>query len=384
MSKYRIALVVFTVVVMLIVVSCTPKPAPAPAPTTPAPISTTPTPAAKPATGASDDAWAKIVAAAKKEGNVTIYSTGFIADVGKRIAAEFRKATDIPIDNLVGNGGTLLQKILVEQSMKGQVADIFIIGGAGSTSDLILRGGAESVAKDLPVLRDKSVFKVDPVYSPGGEGLVWVLAYSGVNINTNLVKPADYPKSYKDFLDPKWKGKILTADPLTTGGAAPFYYVPRFYKVTDVDYYRQIAKNDVKLWGGNPREAAMMVARAEYYMEIGNSTDTVGPAMGAGAPLKTLPLVEGVTGQFGNVLVVKGAPHPNAARVFVNWLLSAEGQRVYTEIANSTPVRKDVPDTVHPNAQMDSPKVLGRTWEYEQWAIDDLKAKTMEGIFGKK
>lgn len=386
MAKSRMALVVFTVVVMLLAASCSPKPAPAPAPLPPqsqatpvaAPPSNLPPPTAQ------DDAWAKIVAAAKKEGNVTIYSTGFIADVGKRIAAEFKQAYGIQIDNLVSNGGTLLQKILVEQSMKGQVADIFIIGGAGSTSDLILRGGAESVAKDLPVLRDKSVFKVDPAYSPGGEGLVWILAYSGVNINSDLVKPADYPKSYKDFIDPKWKGKILTSDPLTTGGAAPFYYVPRFYKVTDVDYYRQIFKNDVKIWGGNPREAAMMVARGEYYMEVGNSTDTVGPIMGARAPLKTLPLVEGVTGQFGNVLAVKGAPHPNAARVFINWLLSAEGQRVYTDIANSTPVRKDVPDTVHANARMDNPKVLGRTWEYEQWAIDDIKAKTMEQIFGKK
>ncbi len=383
MPKNRIILVICTIVVMLIAASCTPKPAPTPAPATPAPVSTL-APGATPATGATDDAWAKIVAAAKKEGNVTIYSTGFIADVGKRISDEFRKTYGISVDNLVGNGGTLLQKILVEQSMKGQVADIFLIGGAGSTSDLILRGGAESVAKDLPVLKDKSVFKVDPVYSPGGEGLVWIMAYSGVNINTNLVKPADYPKSYKDFLDPKWKGKLLTQDPLTTGGAAPFYYVPRFYKVTDVEYYRNIYKNDVKPWGGNPREAAMMVARGEYYGEIGNSTDTVGPIMGAGAPLKTLPLVEGVTGQFGNVLAVKGAPHPNAARVFINWLLSAEGQRIYTEVANSTPIRKDVPDTIHPNARMDNPKVLGRTWEFEQWAINDLKEKTMEQIFGKR
>ncbi|MDO8635844.1 MAG: extracellular solute-binding protein, partial [Dehalococcoidia bacterium] len=326
MPKNRIILVICTIVVMLIAASCTPKPAPTPTPATPAPTST-PAPGTTPVTGATDDAWAKIVAAAKKEGNVTIYSTSFIADIGKRISDEFRKTYGIQVDNLVGNGGTLLQKILVEQSMKGQIADIFLIGGAGSTSDLILRGGAESVAKDLPVLKDKSVFKVDPVYSPGGEGLVWILAYSGVNINTDLIKPADYPKSYKDFLDPKWKGKLLTQDPLTTGGAAPFYYVPRFYKVTDVEYYRQIAKNDVKIWGGNPREAAMMVARGEYYGEIGNSTDTVGPIMGAGAPLKTLPLVEGVTGQLGNTVVVKGAPHPNAARVFTNWLLSAEGQR---------------------------------------------------------
>lgn len=381
MAKRGFFRVAFIIIAVLLAASCTPPPAPTPAPTVAA---KTPTPLATPAAATTDDAWAKIVAAAKKEGTVTIYSTGFVADVGQRITADFLKDTGIRTEILAANGGTLLQRILVEQSMKSQVADVFNIGGAGSTSDLILRGGADRIANDLPVLRDKSVFKVDPIYSPGGEGIVWILAYSGVNINTNLIKPADYPKSYKDFLDPKWKGKILTSDPLTTGGAAPFYYVPRFYKVTDLDYYRQIAKNDVKIWGGNPREGAMMVARGEYYMEVGNSTDTVGPIMGAGAPLKTLPLVEGVTGQLGNIVVAKGAPHPNAARVFTNWLLSVEGQRTYTEVANSTPVRKDVPDTVHPNARMDNPKVLGRTWELEQWSIDDLKAKTMEQIFGIK
>ncbi|MBI4288333.1 MAG: extracellular solute-binding protein [Chloroflexi bacterium] len=369
--------------VLVLATACTPKAAAPPAPTS-APPSASPAPVTAPKPPPQDDAWAKTVAAAKGEGSITIYSTSFVSDVGQRVAAAFKNEYGIRMDILAGNGATLLQKILVEQKMKGEVADLFQIGGAGSTSDLIMRGGAERIAADLPVLRDKSVFKVDPVYSPGGESIVWVLSYTGVDINTNLVKPGEEPKSYKDLLDPKWKGKLMTSDPLTTGGSTPFYYVPRFYKVVDLDYFRQVAKQDVKFWGGNPREMAMMVGRGEFHMAIGNSTDTLGPIMGAGAPLKTVPLTEGITGQLGNIVVVKGAPHPNAARVFVNWLLSPQGQRVYTEVANSTPVRKDVPDLVHQNARMDNPKVLPRTWELEQWAVQDQAAKTMEQIFGKK
>ncbi|MBI4288567.1 MAG: extracellular solute-binding protein [Chloroflexi bacterium] len=384
MAKRGLIRVAFVVIALLLAASCRPSPAPAPAPTSPAPASPLPAPIAAPQPAGQDDPWAKTVAAAKKEGAITVYSTGFISDVGQRVAAEFRKEFGIRMDILVGNGATLLQKILVEQSMKQAVADVFIIGGAGSTSDLIMRGGAASVAGDLPVLRDKSVFKVDPVYSPGGEGIVWVLAYSGANVNINQVKPEDYPKSYKDLLNPKWKGKIITSDPLTTGGSTPVYYVPRYYKVVDLDFYRQFAKQDVKFWGGNPREAAMMVARGEYLMEVGNSTDTVGPLMAAGAPLQTVAFTDGVTGQLGNVVVAKGPPHPNAARVFVNWLLSPAGQRAYTEAAHSTPVRKDVPDFVDPHARMDNPKVLARTWDLEQWAVKDQAAKTMEQIFGAK
>ncbi len=383
MNKHKFIRVAFMVIAMLMVASCVTATRPAPAPTTSVPAVIEPTPVAKPATVTEDDNWAKIVAAAKKEGAITIYSTAFVADVGRHISTEFQKEYGIRVDILAGNGSILLQKILVEQSMKAQIGDVFNIGGAGSTSDLIIRGGADKIADVLPVLRDKSVFKVDPVYSPGGEGIVWVLAYSGVNVNTNLVKPEDEPKSYMDLLNPRWKGKIVSADPATTGGSTSFYYILRFNKVVDLDFYRQMAKQDMAIWRGNPREGAMMVARGEYFMEIGNSTDTVGPIMGAGAPLKTLSLKEGVGGYLGNIVIPKGAPHPNAARVFVNWLLSVQGQQVYAKIANSTPVRKDVPDYIHPRAQLDNPKVIPQTWEMQEWAVKDMAAKTMEQIFGR-
>ncbi|MBI4288712.1 MAG: ABC transporter substrate-binding protein [Chloroflexi bacterium] len=383
----RFSRVVLTSLVLFVLVSvaCTPKASPSPS--TPVPTGQSPVAAPAPATKATteEDAWAKVVAAARKEGVVTIYSTGFVADIGKRISEDFGKQYGIRVEILSGNGRTLMERILLEQTMKSQVADIFNIGGAGSTSDLVLKGGADKVANELPVLRDRSVFKVDPVYSPGGEILVWLIAYSTIVVNSNLVKPENDPKSYKDLLSPRWKGQMLAPDPRTTGGASPFFYIPRYHKVLDLDYYKQIAKQDVKEFGGNPREAIRIVARGEFAAYLGGSTDTAAPIIAEGAPLKWAALEEGATVHLGNTLVVKGGPHPNAARLFTNWLLSPEGQKSYAESATSTPVRKDVPDAITPKGRVQSNiKPLPRSWEFEEWAIKDQAAKTMEQAFGKK
>lgn len=368
--------------VAVLALACTPRTSapPAPAPATPAatPVSQAPL---KPI---EDDGWAKVVAAAKKEGTVTIYSAGFVADIGRRISQDFQKQYGIRVEILSGNGATLKERILLEQSMKNQVADIFNIGGAGSTSEVVLKGGAERI-DDLPAVRDKSRFKVDPVYSPGGELLVWVIAYSTAIMNTNLVKSADEPRSYKDLLNPRWKGQMLAPDTRTTGGASPFFYVPRYFKALDLDYYRRLAQLDVKEFGGNPREAIRMVARGEYAFYLGGSTDTAAPIIAEGAPLKFPSFEEGATVHLGNIMVVKGAPHPSAARLFVNWLLSREGQISYAESAGSTPVLKDVPDFIHPKGRIEpQPKPWPRTWEFEEWAIKDQAAKTLEQVFGRR
>lgn len=377
---YAIALVLLTTTLLL---ACAPAAVSTSTPPPPAPRPAATSPAAAPKPAAEDETWSKVVAAARKEGVVTLYSTAFVADIGTRISRDFLNQFGIRVEILSGNGRSLMERIVLEQSMKRQIADVFNIGGAGSTSDLVLKGGADRIAHELPALRNKDAFRVNPVYSPGGEIVVWVVAYSTIVFNANLVKGQDEPRSYKDLLAPKWKGQILGPDPRTTGGSH-FFYVPRFYKALDLEYYRGLARQEIKEFGGNPREAIRMLARGEYAFYVGGSADVVAPIMAEGAPLKMPDLAEGAMVNLGNILVVKGAPHPNAARVFVNWLMSPEGQRSYAEVAASTPSRKDVPDFLHPAARINPQKTLPRTWEFEEWAIKDQAAKTMEQVFGKK
>ena len=270
--------------------------------------------------------------------------------------------------------------------MKNQIADVYNTAGFSSAVSLVTQGRAEKIAHELPALRDKGVFKTDPVYSPGGEMVNSIIYYGGAPlINIDQVKPQDEPRSYKDLLAPRWKGKMITMDPRTEGGSASFYYILRYHKVLDLDYYRRLAQQDIAIWGGNPREAIAMVARGEYPLILGQTTTTVAPIMAEGAPLKILTMEEGTTiSAGGSTLVVKGAPHPNAARVFVNWLLSPEGQLSYAQSASSTPIRKDVPDFVLPSVQMQPKIVWPTSWEASLWQDQDIAAKTMEKIFGTR
>ncbi|MDO8636452.1 MAG: extracellular solute-binding protein, partial [Dehalococcoidia bacterium] len=112
--------------------------------------------------------------------------------------------------------------------------------------------------------------------------------------------------------------------------------------------------------------------------------DIAAPIIAEGGPLKVLTPEDGNSAGLGAVVAMKGAPHPNAARVFVNWLLSQEGQRSYAEAASVTSIRNDVPDFTNPSARVVPKKIWARNWEMEEWARKDLAAKTMEKIFGSK
>lgn len=376
MGKYWLMI---GLVVLLAVMACAPAVAPAPAPSPPAPAAPAPAPQVSP----EDAAWAKVVAEAKREGVVTLYSTAFVADIGRRITQDFRNRYGIRLEILSGTGSILRDKIVTEQGIKKQIGDVFIIGGAGSTTDLVLRGAADKIAHELPAVRDKAAFKVDPVYSPGGEMLNWVISYSSFVFNSNLAKSEDL-SSFQDLLAPRWKSKIVSPDPRTTGGGGPFYYVLRYHKVVDIDFYQRLAKHDIKEWGGNPREAIRMVGRGEFPIYVGGSTDTAAPIIAEGAPVKVAAPEEGNTVTIGTILVVKGAPHPNAARLFINWLLSPEGQISYGESSGSTPIRKDVPDFITPGARITPKKTWLYSWDSASWSIEDMKAKTMEKVFGSK
>ena len=383
--KMRVSVVQWSValVVLLAMLACVPRTAPAPAPLQDTPVAQPAVPAlAAPMPSREDETWAKVVAAAKKEGVVTLYSQSFVSDIGRRIADDFGKKFGIKVEILTNSGAILKERILMEQRLKIPVADIMTTGGASSMSELVLKGGTERIAHELPILRDKAAFRVDPVYSPGGEMVSVAVYFGGVLFNSNLVKPEEV-RSYNDLLDPKWRGKFLSPDP-SIGGGTSFFYALRYHKVLDLDFYRRLAKQDIKRWGGNTREGFAMVARGEYSIFLNVTTDAVAPLMAEGAPLKVMVAEEGNTGSTSNIAVVKDGPHPNAARVFINWLLSPEGQISYGESSGSTPIRKDVPDFITPGARITPKKTWLLSWEVSEWVVKDMAAKTMEQVFGSK
>ncbi|MBF8265016.1 MAG: putative binding protein component of ABC iron transporter precursor [Dehalococcoidia bacterium] len=332
---------VFSIAIIVLLVACTPQTLPAP----PAPAPTAPIKAPVPASDitsptSQDPAWAKVIESARKEGTVNVYTWGWTGDTGVSIAKAFKSRYGISLNLITGRGAEFIARIKTETRMNNITADIF--EGAGAHSENMRLEGLLTPAGDLPVLRDKSVFTVDP-FLLNGEGyyLVDNQSFLALYVNTNLVKPGEEPKAWVDLLEPKWKGKILFADPVISN--SPSYFVAIIeQKRLGLDYLEKLGKQDL-MFDASPQGVASRITRGEALVGF-TDNDSVAAIAQEGGPIKIIDTREGVFVKGQAVGLVKNGPHPNAAKVLINWILSQEGQDVYTKSKGVLTVRKDVPD----------------------------------------
>ncbi|MBI4267590.1 MAG: extracellular solute-binding protein, partial [Chloroflexi bacterium] len=155
------------------------------------------------------------------------------------------------------------------------------------------------------------------------------------------------------------------------------------FKILDDDYWRKMAPQ-LQLFGGSQQEQYRMVGRGEYKMALPASDSAVAPIIAEGAPLKFLPMDEGDVGQGESLIVLKDAPHPNAAKLFADWALSPEGQEAYAKAASTNTLRKGLKSYMLPAAMINSKKLISRTWEAAEAGNDYQKAGLIEQLFGKR
>jgi iron(III) transport system substrate-binding protein len=289
-----------------------------------------------------------VVDAAKQEGRVLVYGTGFLRGVeGAMIAQEFQRIYGISVDNVDGAGSPSFQRLREEAKAGVPTADIYL---ASPPWPAVVEKEGFLVSlqdKRLPALKEpKSVWKVDPA-SMSEAYLVQAPIYPNghVVINTKLLQPADYPKNFHELaVDPRYIGKIAWVDPKTTGDVAFKWtiwgYIANALSLQDV--WAIYANQKPALYADPPAEAEAL-ARGEAAIAMGLSTFEA--AAEAGAPIKVLrfadtPVVTNISA-FG---LVKQAQHPNAALVLMNWAVSREGQEFITQTRRSMSLRTDVTD----------------------------------------
>ena len=137
-----------------------------------------------------------------------------------------------------------------------------------------------------------------------------------------------------------------------------YSYISRRQLGLDDEYWRQLGKQDIRM-APSVRDADNMLVRGEVSLLYAASAITVGSLIKQGAPIKAVEPEEGVIITPGVAIsLVKDAPHPNASRLFINWLFTAEGQRLWSEQTGTLSVRKDVPDFQPPAAILPMKKVI--------------------------
>ncbi|MCZ6625123.1 MAG: extracellular solute-binding protein, partial [Deltaproteobacteria bacterium] len=166
-------------------------------------------------------------------------------------------------------------------------------------------------------------------------------------INTDLVKGREF-KSFKDLLDPKWKGKIIVGrDPRYGGPGYSFFSFLYLNPKLGPDFIRALVKQDLMVLR-NDRQALDWVGKGKYPILLGPAETVTRDLIKRGVPIKMVPpqqMREGGALSSGpaSLALFNRAPHPNAAKVYINWLLSKEGSSQFTRVTGIPSLRVDAP-----------------------------------------
>jgi len=267
--------------------------------------------------------WDKVVAAAKAEGKVVFYS-GLVGSASTAaIARAFERSTGIATEFLDLRISEIRERMRAEQ-IAGRVIGDVLTTSFNVTTSIERNEGHIQPLKPFPNrARVRASASID---NPTGTQVpVYMLKY-GILINTRLVAPADEPKSWADLVDPKWAGKILADDPRALGGGFNAFVAQ--HDKLGVDFLHKLAAQKL-VFTRDLREAERRVARGEYPIWTPFLFNDY--ASLKGLPIKAIVPSEGVPYVQFVGSMIKNAPHPNAALLFLNFLLSEEAQVILAQ-----------------------------------------------------
>src|SRR5579864_1003021 len=311
-----------------------------------APGTPTAAPTSAPAqSNAANAAWDQLVSAAQKEGKVVV-SGPPAPDARTKLPDAFKQRFNIDVDYLAGNSSQLASRIESERAAAQYTIDVSL-GGPDTVYGTFLPNKWLDPLKPVLTLPEVVDPKVWPTGGPwfrdpsGDTSLQIFNSISPIGyINTSMVSASDF-KTSDDLLNPKWKGKIASYDPSVNGGGLIFASV--LYVTRGADVARQLYQGQEVAYTRDYQQIADWVAHGSYPIGIGATPVFV--AQYQGLPLKQLVLSDIktiVAGGFGIVSLWNQAPHPNAAKVFANWIASKEGVSAYGPIDGSAAVRTDL------------------------------------------
>lgn len=287
--------------------------------------------------------WDKTVKAAEEEGALVIYMTQAFEPVFRD--GFQKKFPKIKVTTATGRGPELTQRVMSERRAEKFAVDLYI---SGNISPLTVFHRAKVLEPVKPLLLLPDV--VDPSAWYEGKHHYddpenrYIFVFEGtprsgeITYNTKVVNPAEI-KSYWDLLNPKWRGKIVSVDPMVSGPISAAHIF--FYKHPDLgaEFLRRLhGETDIAIVRSNEQ---MMDWLSAGKFAFGIGARDVDTAMMQGLPLSQFApgsLKEGssVTAYNGTLSYFSRAPHPNAAKVAANWLLSREGQSAWLDANQRT------------------------------------------------
>lgn len=313
--------------------------------------------------------WDAMLAAAKAEGKVVVTGAPDAA-TREKLPAAFKQRFGIEMEYLAG--ATEVTSRLQAERSAGQYTLDAEVNGSDSIYGTLYRNGWLDPLKPsllLPDAADASKWKTGGPWfrDPGGDTALQIFSTisQGVTTNSEMVTAKDLPTA-DSLLDPKWKGKICAFDPGTNGAGVAVGAA--LYVSKGADYVTKLYKGQNVTLSRDYKQLADWLAHGSYPIAIAVTATYLAPYEQAGIKFDYLEFPDApnsVGGGFGIVGVLNRAPHPNAARVFANWMASKEGMELYASTQSQAPVRNDINATWVPARLIPQPgKKYVDTYEY--------------------
>ncbi len=337
--------------------------------------------------------WNALVDAAQREGRLVL-SGPPTAEVRTQVPAAFKRRFGIDVEYLGGRTGDLMTRLHAERAAGQYTVDAMI---AGATS-LYYQGYPEGMFDPLPPVLIHPEATAPARWIRGAPWYMdpeqqYILRLSNqvtmlVAVNTQFV-PASEIRSFQDLLDPRYRGKISAFDPGVSGpGSANAAYL---LHVFGEDYVRALYQDQQAGISREDRQLSDWLARGVHPICVGLGANEVEILRADGFPvavvlhdLRDAPRM--VSAGFGLTVLVNGAPHPNAARLFVNWVAMQEGNETYNRAQVGASVRTDVDNAWAPDYIVPRPGesyVDSYEWDWMQQSRGPQQLERLRQLTGR-
>ena len=339
---------------------------------------------------AGEKKWAEVVAAAKAEGKVVVHGNPD-PHVRRNVPAMFTARFGIPVEYVGGRTRSAAAKIAHQRRVGLYQFDVFISSISSMANVIHPRGWLDPIKPilQLPEVLDSSKWKKNRIWFVDPQGIYLPRMINSVRslffLHTDHAKPEEF-RSIKDLLSPKWKGKIAIDDPVIyASGLSKAAY---FYQFGE-EFVKRLYIDQKPVLSRERRQLTDWLAHGAYPIVFGARDSVVKDLTKDGIPLVTIRSLPdapaSVSAGFGTVGLMNNAPHPHAARVFINWLLSKEGLETYSKAYLRATTRNDVDESFLDPESIPRPGVKyweSGSWEYLTGGREKIRAR-MKKLLGR-
>jgi iron(III) transport system substrate-binding protein len=326
----------------------------------------------------AEKTWDETLAAARKEGKVVVAGAPDPVMRNEVIPA-FTSRYGIAVDYIAGRSGSLVERIKVERASGVYSIDAYLPGSDTMFNVLYPEKMIDPLKPMLisPEVTDPSKWKSGKLWFMDPEEKYVLRVFNSVDsllfINTDFVKPEEMV-DVKDLLNPKWKGKISTEDPLLDSGNGG-NTAARFYKQLGPDFVKKLYIDQKPTISRDRRQFTDWMARGTHPICLSCREDDVRHLRQEGYKLLKVYNLNGLVTSVNTspflIAVANKAPHPNAARIFLNWLAGKEALEIYSRGFGAATLRTDVDESfldprLIPDAKVDYPDTADPNWRSKE------------------